>query len=81
MRTYAIESLAHHDLPDHLSSATEADVEDVLRRAAAHLGRPSVTVERVSSVVPGSCIASVDVVAFVGGPGGTPILVARADLH
>lgn len=74
MKAYVVESLGHHDLPDELSEADEHDVEAVLREAAAFLGRPSVTIERVASVIPGSCIASVDVVASVGG---TPILVAR----
>ncbi len=71
---YLIESLGHHDLPDELARASEANVEDVLRRAAAHLGFRDVAIERVASVLGGSCIASIDVVASVQG---TRILVAR----
>jgi hypothetical protein len=79
MADYTIESLGHHDLPEHLAEAAAADVEDVLRRAAAFLGRrDGVEVARVPSVVPGSCVACVDVVASVGG---TPILVARPSLY
>ena len=69
---YVIESLGHGALPDALASAGEADVEDVVRAAARHLGWPDVTVERVAGAI--GCIATVDVVASASG---TPIVVAR----
>ena len=74
MSVFTIESLGHHDLPDDLSRATLANVEDVLRRAAAHLGFDEVEIKHVASVIGGSCIASTDVVASVRG---TTILVAK----
>ena len=66
---FVIRSLGHHELPPELSRANEEDVEDVLLRAAEVLGhaRSDVTIERVSSVIGGSCIACTDVVAYVGG--------------
>jgi hypothetical protein len=75
---YSVSSFGHLTLPDDLCSATEGNVEDVLRRAAAYLGRDTVDIARVSSVIGGSCIACVDVVAYVGG---TPLLVARPSLY
>lgn len=78
MSDYTIESLGHHDLPRELSVASEADVEDVLRRAAAFLGREEVTVERVTSVLGGSCIVCTNVVLYVSG---TPFLVAKPLLY
>ena len=74
---YTIESLGHHELPEELSLCSAEDVEDVLRRAAAFLGWHDVAIERVWSVVPGSCIACEDVVASAGG---VPMLVARPAL-
>jgi len=74
---YVIESLGHHPLPRELTVAAEANVDDVLRRAARFIGLAEVTIERVSSVIPGSCIACTDVVAYVQR---TPMLVARVAL-
>jgi len=71
---YTIESLGHHDLPDELSRAPDATVESVLRRAAAFIGFHEVEITRVASVIGGSCIASVDVVASFRG---TNLLVAK----
>jgi hypothetical protein len=75
--TYPIYRLGHHALPAELRRATDDDVDDVLRRAAAFVGRGDVDVARVASVVGGSCVACVDVVASVGG---VPLLVARPDV-
>lgn len=75
---YMITAIGNLPLPDELSSATDADVEDVLRRGAAHLGRDGIDIQRVSSVIGGSCIACVDVVAYEGG---TALLVARPALY
>lgn len=75
---YAVSSLGNQDLPDELCRATEDEVEDVLRRAPAYLGRDRIDIARVSSVIGGSCIACVDVVAYVDG---TPLLVARPSLY
>jgi hypothetical protein len=75
---YTISAPGNLPLPDHLCEATEANVEDTLRRAAAHLGHEDVTIQRVSSVIGGSCMACVDVVAY---DGGTPLLVARPSLY
>lgn len=75
---YSVASLGNHTLPDELRLATEENVEDVLRRAAAHLGRDRIDIARVSSVIGGSCIACIDVVAYVDG---TPLLVARPALY
>jgi hypothetical protein len=75
---YSIATLGNIALPQELSTATEENVEDVLRRAAAHLGRETVQIERVSSVLGGSCIACIDVVAYVDG---TALLVARPALY
>ena len=72
MPRFVIRSLGHHDLPPELSEASDDDVEDVLRRAAAFLGRPHVDVERVASVI--GCMPVIDVVASVEG---VPILVAQ----
>jgi hypothetical protein len=71
---YTISTLGNVDLPDELSTATDADVEAVVRRAAAHLGFEADEVGRVSSVLGGSCIACVDVVAYAAG---TALVVAR----
>lgn len=75
---YTITVVGNVRLPADLETATDADVEDVLRRAATHLGRDGVEIQRVSSVLGGSCIACVDVVAYVGG---TALLVARPALY
>ena len=77
--TYAIEALGHHDLPPNLSTASDGDVEAVLRRAAMFIGRlaSEIEVARVASVMPGSCIACTDFVAYVEG---VPMLVARPQL-
>jgi hypothetical protein len=77
---FAITSLGHHALPDDVIFATDADVESVLLRAAAFLGYPAheVAVERVASVVPGSCIACTEVIASVGG---TRMLIATPALY
>jgi hypothetical protein len=78
-RAYTLESLGHHDLPSELAEADEEDVDDVLRRAVRFIaGRDDATIARVSSVIPGSCIACTDVVAYLGA---TPIVVARASLY
>lgn len=75
---YAITAPGNLPLPDDLAEAEEADVERVLRRAAAHLGYDAVEIHRVSSVIGGSCIACIDVIATHGG---TPLLVARPSLY
>lgn len=75
---YTISAPGNLPLPDDLCEATEADVEAVLRRAAAHLGHDSVEIQRVSSVIGGSCVACIDVLACVGG---TALLVARPSLY
>ncbi|CAN5922112.1 hypothetical protein BH11MYX4_BH11MYX4_16680 [soil metagenome] len=77
---FSITSVGHHDLPRELASAPEAEVEAVLLRAAALLGYAAsqVAIERVASVVPGSCIACTDVVASVGG---TRMLIASPALY
>ncbi len=71
---YTITALGNFDLPRELSTATDADVEAVLSRAANHVGFEVDEIRRVSSVLGGSCIACVDVVAYAGG---TAIVVAR----
>gem|GEM_PF-4200190 len=78
MADYDIGSPGHHALPRELEEASEGDVEDVLRRGAAMLGYADVTVERVTSVLGGSCIVCTDVVAYVDG---VPLLVARPRLY
>ncbi len=75
---YTITVVGNVPLPRDLASATDDNVEDVLRSAATHLGRDGVEIRRVSSVLGGSCIACVDVVAYVGG---TALLVARPALY
>ncbi len=75
---YTITAPGNLPLPDDLCEAEEAEVEAVLRRAAAHLGHESVEIHRVSSVIGGSCMACIDVVAY---DGGTPLLVARPALY
>ena len=77
---FAIVSLGHHELPDDVAYADDGDVENVLLRAAAFLGycAGDVAVERVSSVLAGSCIACTDVVASVRG---TRMLVASPALY
>ncbi len=77
---FAIASLGHHDLPDAVASADDEDVEATLLRAAEHLGfaADQVSLERVASVLPGSCIACTEVVASVGG---TRMLVATPALY
>lgn len=75
---YTITVVGNVALPRDLETATDDDVEDVLRSAATHLGRDGVEIRRVSSVLGGSCIACVDVVAYVGG---TALLVARPALY
>ncbi len=77
---FSIASLGHHDLPQEVSSADDPDVEGTLLRAAAHLGfaAADVLIERVASVLPGSCIACTDVVASVGG---TRMLIASPSLY
>ena len=77
---FSITSLGHHDLPAAIASADDQDVEATLVRAAQHLGFAAreVSVERVASVLPGSCIACTEVVASVGG---TRMLVATPALY
>jgi hypothetical protein len=77
---FAIVSLGNHDLPDDVASATDADVESTLRRAATFLGfnGDDVTIERVASVIPGTCMACTEIVASVGG---TRMLVATPALY
>jgi hypothetical protein len=77
---FSITSLGHHDLPPDLATAPEAEVEAVLLRAAAFLGfaASQVAIERVASVIPGSCMACTDVIASVGG---TRMLVASPALY
>lgn len=74
MGTYWISSLANDDLPSDLAEATEQDVEHVVKRAAAFIGCDDVVVERVTSVLGGSCVVCTDVVASVRG---VPVIVAR----
>jgi hypothetical protein len=80
MRRFAIASLGRHELPDAIALATDADVESILRQAAVFLGfsAEDVAIERVASVLPGSCIVCTDVVATVGG---TRMLVASPALY
>lgn len=78
MFDYRIDSAGHRELPADLTQASDADVEDILHRAAAFLGFEEVTVERVTSVLGGSCIVCTDVVAYAGG---VPMLVARPRLY
>lgn len=75
---YTITAPGNLTLPDDLCEAGEADVEDTLRRAAAHLGHDAVVIQRVSSVLGGSCMPCVDVVAY---DGGTPLLIARPSIY
>ena len=77
---FSISSLGHHDLPDEVSSADDPDVDEALLRAAAHLGYAAaeVSIERVASVLPGSCIACTEVIASVGG---TRMLIASPSLY
>lgn len=77
---FVIASLGHHDLPRTVASATDENVESVLLRAMAFLGyaEADVVIERVASVIPGSCIACTDVVASVGG---TRMLIASPALY
>jgi hypothetical protein len=77
---FAIASLGHRTLPDELASAADADVENVLLRAAVFLGYDAddVVIERVASVIPRSCVACTDVVASVRG---TCMLVASPALY
>lgn len=76
--TYCIESLGHYELPDELTQAPVSDVEDVLRRAALHMGWPEVDIQWVASVIPGSCMACTDAVAYTKG---VALLVARPLLY
>ncbi|AKV02386.1 hypothetical protein AKJ09_09049 [Labilithrix luteola] len=55
-----------------------SDVEDVLRRAALHMGWPEVDIQWVASVIPGSCMACTDAVAYTRG---VALLVARPLLY
>jgi hypothetical protein len=77
---FTIASLGHHDLPAEVCEADDPDVEEALVRAAAHLGYAAaeVSVERVASVLPGSCIACTEVIASVGG---TRMLIATPSLY
>jgi hypothetical protein len=75
---YTITVVGNVPLPRDLATATDDNVEDILRSAATHLGRDGVEIRRVSSILGGSCIACVDVVAYVGG---TALLVARPALY
>jgi hypothetical protein len=78
MSDYRIDTAGNTELPADLAQATEAEVEDVIRRAAVFLGLGDVTVERVTSVLGGSCIVCTDVVAYASG---MPMLVARPRLY
>jgi hypothetical protein len=78
MSDYRIDAAGHHELPEELTRASDADVEDVLRRAAASLGLGEVTIERVTSVLGGSCVVCTDVVAYASG---VAMLVARPLLY
>lgn len=78
MSDYRIDTAGNRELPDDLASASDANVEDVLHRAAAFLGFEEITVERVTSVLGGSCIICTDVVAYASG---VPMLVARPLLY
>jgi hypothetical protein len=78
MSDYRIVAAGRRELPVHLASASDAEVEDVLQRAAAFLGAEEVTVERVTSVLAGSCIICTDVVAYSSG---LPLLVAQPLLY
>jgi hypothetical protein len=70
---YTVESLGRGALPDDLRQATTDDVEAVLHRAAMVLGVGQVSVERVTSVLPGTCMPCTDIVAYAEG---LPVLVA-----
>jgi hypothetical protein len=78
MYDYRIDTAGHHELPAELTRASDAEVEDVLRRAAAFLGLGEVTIERVTNVLGGSCIVCTDVVAYCSG---VAMLVARPLLY
>ena len=78
MSDYRIDPAGNKELPDELARASNEDVEDVIRRAAEFLGFEEVTVERVTSVLGGSCIICTDVVAYAGG---VPMIVARPLLY
>ncbi len=78
MSDFRIDAMGNCKLPDDLSRASDANVEDVVRRAAAFLGFETVTVTRVASVLGGSCIASTDVVAYASG---VPMVVATPRLY
>ena len=77
---FSIASVGHLDLPDAIAFANATDVEAALLRAAEHLGFAArdVVVERVASVIPGSCIACTEVIASVGG---TRMLIATPALY
>jgi hypothetical protein len=75
---YAIESLGHHELPAELASAGEAEVADVLRRAADFMGFAGAEIRPVASVLGGSCVACTDYVAFMDG---VAVLVAKPALY
>lgn len=80
MFDYRIEGSGAHgsqDLPAELSGASEADVEAVLAQAAAFLGFEDVVIQKVTSVLGGSCIVCTDVVAYASG---VPVLIARPSL-
>ncbi len=78
---YRIASAAAHGegvLPKQLTQATNDDVEQVLREAAAFLRHELVDVEHVSSVVSGAGVPCTDVVAYSDG---IPVLVASPALY
>ena len=77
---FSIASVGHLDLPDEIASADAPDVEAALLRAAEHLGfvARDVVIERVASVIPGSCIACTEIIASVGG---TRMLIATPALY
>lgn len=77
MSSYVIELMGHAPPPPDLTEATDANVEDVLRRVVETMGWPAseVEIERASSTV--GCIATIDIVASVRG---TPMAVARPAL-
>jgi hypothetical protein len=77
---FSISCFGHRDLPADIAYATDADVETTLLRAAAFLGYAAddVAIERVASIVAGSCIPCTDVVASAFG---TRLLVATPALY
>ncbi len=77
---FSISCFGHRDLPAEIAFAVDGEVETVLLRAAAFLGYAAddVVIERVSSVLGGTCVACTNVIASVGG---TRVLIATPALY